>query len=161
MLGLLIQRGGPALNDVVRHRRPSRCDESLVASDESGRNGVVSGQSSDTSNQRTVDGGQRSEGGIGFAGVEPSGYDTHMSTITAVLDADPDGTLHLPLPPDLHGTRIRIEAKLEATKSAPQAKGGLRAVMRQIRARNPFRAISDAAAWQRKEREDVSLPGRD
>ena len=84
-----------------------------------------------------------------------------MSTITAVLDADPDGTLHLPLPPDLHGTRIRIEAKLEATKSAPQAEGGLRAVMRQIRARNPFRAISDPAAWQRKEREDVSLPGRD
>ena len=83
-----------------------------------------------------------------------------VSTITAVLDADPDGTLHLPLPPDLHGTRIRIEAKLEATKPAPQAKGGLRAVMRQIRARNPFRAISDPVAWQREEREDVSLPGR-
>ena len=83
-----------------------------------------------------------------------------VSTITAVLDADPDGTLHLPLPPDLHGTGIRIEAKLEATKPAPQAEGGLRAVMCQIRARNPFRAISDPAAWQREKREDVSLPGR-
>jgi hypothetical protein len=84
-----------------------------------------------------------------------------VSTITAVLDADPDGTLHLPLPPDLHGTRIRIEAKLEATKPAPQAEGGLCAVMRQIRARNPFRAISDPVAWQREMRNDVSLPSRD
>jgi hypothetical protein len=84
-----------------------------------------------------------------------------VSTITAVLDADPDGTLHLPLPPDLHGTRIRIEAKLEATKPAPQAEGDLRAVMRQIRARNPFRGISDPAAWQREMRNDVSLPSRD
>jgi hypothetical protein len=83
-----------------------------------------------------------------------------MSTVTAVLVADPDGTLHLPLPPDMHGTRIRIEAKLEATQPAPQAEGGLRAVMREIRARNPFRAISDPAAWQRKGREDVSFPGR-
>jgi hypothetical protein len=84
-----------------------------------------------------------------------------VSTITAVLDADPDGTLHLPLPPDLHGTRIRIEAKLEATKPALQAEGGLRAVMCQIRARNPFRAISDPAAWQRETRNDISLPSRD
>ena len=84
-----------------------------------------------------------------------------VSTITAVLDADPDGTLHLPLPPDMHGTRVRIEAKLEATQPAPQAEGGLRAVMRKIRARNPFRAISDPVAWQRETREDVSLPSRD
>jgi hypothetical protein len=35
-----------------------------------------------------------------------------VSTITAVLDADPDGALHLPLPPDLRGTRVRVEAEL-------------------------------------------------
>ena len=84
-----------------------------------------------------------------------------MSTITAVLDADPDGTLHLPLPPDLHGIRVRVEARLEAVPSVPQAAGGLRTVMDQIRARNPFRAIDDPMAWQRETRKDVALPGRE
>ena len=84
-----------------------------------------------------------------------------MSTITAVLDADPDGTLHLPLPPNLHGIRVRVEARLEAAHSAPLGAGGLRAVMGQIRARNPFRAIDDPVAWQREMRKDVPLPGRD
>jgi hypothetical protein len=96
----------------------------------------------------------------GLGRLMPWAIQWPVSTITAVPDADTDGTLHLPLPPDLHGTRIRIEAKLEATQPAPQAEGDLRAVMRQIRARNPFRAISDPAAWQRKEREDASFPGR-
>jgi hypothetical protein len=36
-----------------------------------------------------------------------------MSTITAILDADDDGTLHLPLPPELRSQRIRVTAQLE------------------------------------------------
>ena len=36
-----------------------------------------------------------------------------MSTITAVLDADPDGTLHLPLPAELRSTKIKVTATLE------------------------------------------------
>jgi hypothetical protein len=83
-----------------------------------------------------------------------------MSTITAVLDADPDGTVHVPLPPDLRGTRVRVEARLEAAQPVVQAKGGLRAIMREIRERNPFREIADPVGWQRETREDVSLPGR-
>ena len=83
-----------------------------------------------------------------------------MSTITAVLDADPDGTVHLPLPPDLRGTRVRVEAKLEPAQPAVQTAGGLRAIMREIRERNPFRGIGDPVGWQREEREDVRLPGR-
>ena len=84
-----------------------------------------------------------------------------MSTIMAVLDADPDGTLHLPLPPDLRGTRVRVEAKLEAAPSAAKSPVELRAIMQKLRDRNPFRGIKDPVAWQREAREDVRLPGRD
>ena len=37
-----------------------------------------------------------------------------MSTITAVLDADPDGTLHLPLPAELRLSKVRVTAMLES-----------------------------------------------
>ena len=88
-------------------------------------------------------------------------YGGSMSSITAVLDACPDGTLHLPLPPDLRGIRVRVEAKLEAASSAAKSPVELRAIMQKIRDRNPFRGVSDPVAWQRAAREDVRLPGRD
>ena len=108
-----------------------------------------------------ADGGQRSESGIRFAGSDLGGYRPPMSTITAVLDACPDGTLHLPLPPDLRGVRVRVEAKLEAAPSVTKSPVELRAIMRKLRDRNPFRGVSDPVAWQREAREDVRLPGRD
>jgi hypothetical protein len=40
-----------------------------------------------------------------------------MSVITAILDPDADGSLHLPLPPELLGGKVRIEAKLEAVRA--------------------------------------------
>ena len=89
------------------------------------------------------------------------GYYVFMSTITAVLDACPDGTVHLPLPPDLRGVRVRVEAKLEAAPSVTKNIGELRAIMQKLRDRNPFRGIKDPVAWQRESREDVRLPGRD
>ena len=36
-----------------------------------------------------------------------------MSTITAILDPDPDGSLHLPLPVDLRHGRVKVVATLE------------------------------------------------
>jgi len=36
-----------------------------------------------------------------------------MSTITAILEADADGTLRLQVPPEFRGARIKVEAKLE------------------------------------------------
>lgn len=49
-----------------------------------------------------------------------------MSTITAILDADPDGSLHLPLPPELRGTKVKVSATLEAAETAnPRATAGL------------------------------------
>ncbi len=50
-----------------------------------------------------------------------------MSTITAILEADADGTLHLPLPPELRGKRIKVEAKLLSAETsdsaAPEGRG--------------------------------------
>ena len=37
-----------------------------------------------------------------------------MSTITAILEPDADGSLRLPLPPELRHTPVRITATLEA-----------------------------------------------
>ena len=84
-----------------------------------------------------------------------------MNTITAVLDACPDGTVHLPLPPDLHGVRVRVEAKLEAASPVAKNPVELRSIMRKLRDRNPFHRLSDPVAWQRDSREDVRLPRRD
>ena len=41
-----------------------------------------------------------------------------MSTIAAILDADPDGSLHLPLPPELRGAKVKVNATLEAAEPA-------------------------------------------
>ena len=48
-----------------------------------------------------------------------------MSTINAILEPDPDGSLHLPLPPELRDVPVRITATLEpAPKATPRAKFG-------------------------------------
>jgi hypothetical protein len=55
--------------------------------------------------------------------------------------------MQLPLPPDLHGTRVRVEAKLEAAPSTAKSPVELRAIMQKLRDRNPFRGVSDPVAW--------------
>lgn len=57
-----------------------------------------------------------------------------MSTITAVLEAHPDGSLHLPLPSELKGGRIRVVAQLEAVPADATA----------------VRIARDAADWWEK-----------
>ncbi|EDY22347.1 hypothetical protein CfE428DRAFT_0472 [Chthoniobacter flavus Ellin428] len=45
-----------------------------------------------------------------------------MSTITAILEPDADGTLHLPIPQELRHQAIRVRAELEpALTEASQA----------------------------------------
>jgi len=90
-----------------------------------------------------------------------------MSTITAILEPDADGTLHLPLPADLRHGKVKVEAKLEpapaeenATAEAERQRR-LLGIMERIRARNPFREIKDPVIWQREMRADVNLPGRE
>jgi Protein of unknown function (DUF2281) len=47
-----------------------------------------------------------------------------MSTITAILEADADGTLHLPLPAEWRKLSIRVKAELEPVDSAAQSSPG-------------------------------------
>ena len=48
-----------------------------------------------------------------------------MSVINAILEPNADGTLHLPLPDELRGGKVRIEARLEAViPNAPKPKFG-------------------------------------
>ncbi len=39
------------------------------------------------------------------------------STIKITLEPNPDGTLHLPLPPELRGGMVKVDAKLESVNS--------------------------------------------
>jgi len=41
-----------------------------------------------------------------------------MSTVAAIFQPDPDGSLHLPLPPELRGIRVKVNATLEAAEPA-------------------------------------------
>jgi len=47
-----------------------------------------------------------------------------MSTITAILEADADGTLHLPLPVELRNGKVKIVASVEAADTSADAPRG-------------------------------------
>ncbi len=92
-----------------------------------------------------------------------------MRTITAILEADADGTLHLPLPPELRRGKVRVTASVEpadAPRTAPVATPDM--VQRRLEALEALRAagglhdvIPDPVAWQREQRKDRPLPGRE
>jgi hypothetical protein len=49
-----------------------------------------------------------------------------MSTITVILEPDPDGSLHLPLPPELRQGKIKVVASMEQLPATTQpARPGL------------------------------------
>lgn len=86
-----------------------------------------------------------------------------MNTITAILEADADGTLHLPVPQNLRRGKVKVVATLESeleTTDRPTRETAL-AALRQLRALGTFKQITDPVAWQREIRKDRPLPGRD
>lgn len=86
-----------------------------------------------------------------------------MSTITAILEPDADGTLHLPVPVELRRGKVKVIATLESAlemTSRPTREAALDA-LRQLRKRGTFKQITDPTAWQREIRKDRPLPGRD
>jgi len=91
--------------------------------------------------------------GIRFAAAEAAGYCPPMSTITAVLDADPDGTLHLPLPAELRSSKVKVTATLESVSSRPSQPEVIEA-LRTLSRLGTFGDIEDPVAWQRETRED-------
>ena len=85
-----------------------------------------------------------------------------MSTITAILEADADGTLHLPVPRNLRRGKVKVIPTLETepqTTDRPTREMALTA-LRQLRRMGTFQNITDPVAWQREIRKDNPLPSR-
>lgn len=53
-------------------------------------------------------------------------YNSVMSTIKAILEPDADGTLHLPLPPELRHVTIEVTATLKPANGAAQGANELK-----------------------------------
>jgi hypothetical protein len=77
--------------------------------------------------------------------------------ITVILEPDADGTVHLPVPPELGKGRFKITARLEAVDEAgrplpatPEMIERRMAALDELQKLNPFRDIEDPAAWQRE-----------
>jgi hypothetical protein len=90
------------------------------------------------------------------------GHKSSMSKITAILEADVDGTVHLPLPPELRNAKVRVTATIEAAQEvgSGERRTPLEA-LKELRKLGTFKNIEDPVAWQRAQRQDRSLPGRD
>ena len=102
------------------------------------------------------------------------GYPSGMRTLETDIEIGADGRVKLlaPLPAWLkpgrahvlmtvesaHGQNPPQRQKLTAT---PEMIARRAAALEKIRKLNPYRDITDPAAWQREIREDRPLPGRD
>lgn len=83
-----------------------------------------------------------------------------MSMISVILDPAADGTLHVPLPAHLRGGKVRVTATLEKLDSMDSRGTPLNA-LKQLRKLGTFRDIEDPEAWQREQRRERILPGRE
>lgn len=93
-----------------------------------------------------------------------------MNTITAILEADADGTLHLPVVPELRHGKVEVTATLRAAngssptppRATPEMVKRRQEAFQKLREMGGlYDAIPDPAAWQREIRQDRPLPGRD
>ena len=87
-----------------------------------------------------------------------------MNTLHATLLPAPDGTLHLPVPPAWRHLNIRVKVEMEpvpASESPDVRRSRALAALQRIAARGGMGGIADASAWQREQRADRSLPGRE
>ncbi len=89
-----------------------------------------------------------------------------MSMITAILEPDADGTLHLPMPPDAPRGKVKVTATVEpvsAGETAARQANWEQAMeaLRGLAAQGGIQSIPDPVAWQREIRNDRSLPGRE
>jgi len=89
-----------------------------------------------------------------------------MSTITAILEADADGTLHLPLPAELRHGKVEVTATLKAVNGrsftalwpTPEMVARRKTALKELRELGGLReVIPDPVAWQRELRQDCSL----
>jgi hypothetical protein len=83
-----------------------------------------------------------------------------MSTITAILEPDVDGTLHLPIPAEMRSSKVKVTATLESVGRRPSRAEALEA-LRSLARLGTFKEIKDPVAWQRDIRKGRPLPGRE
>jgi hypothetical protein len=82
-----------------------------------------------------------------------------MSTITAILEAGADGTLHLPVPQNLRCGKVKVVATLQRAAAKP---GTPLEALKELRKLGGLsHVIPDPVAWQREQRMERPLPGRD
>ena len=90
-----------------------------------------------------------------------------MSTITAILEADADGTLHLPVPQNLRRGKVKVVATLQAeqeiaSRSTERKPGRPLEALEELRKLGGLgHVIPDPVAWQREQRKERPRPGRD
>src|SRR5436305_980832 len=82
-----------------------------------------------------------------------------MITITAILEPDADGTLHLPLPPELRKSQVKVTATLEAASLvAGRNRETPLEPLKELRKLGTFHEIPDPMEWQREQRKERPLP---
>jgi hypothetical protein len=93
-----------------------------------------------------------------------------MNTITAILEADADGTLHLPVPAELRHGKIEVTATLKPAngnvpslpRATPEMLQQRREAFQKLRELGGLQdIIPDPVAWQTEQRRDRPLPGRE
>jgi hypothetical protein len=88
-----------------------------------------------------------------------------VSTITAILEPDPDGSLHLPIPANMLQGKVKVIATLIPVPEGPEQDAERKvlamASLRRIAARGGIKGIPDPTGWQREIRQDHALPGRE
>lgn len=83
-----------------------------------------------------------------------------MSTITAILDVDSDGSVHLPLPADLRRGKVKVVATLTPVSENDPVEGGMNP-LRRLASRGGLKSIPDPVLWQQDIRQERPLPGRE
>ena len=80
-----------------------------------------------------------------------------MSTVTAILEADTDGSVHLPVPEEMRHGKIKVVALLTAVEEAATiANGGSKARDWARRARGSVRGFPVSAGSEPFSAEDVA-----
>ena len=96
-------------------------------------------------------------------------YVSLMNIVTAILEPDADGSLHLPLPAELRHSRVRVEANLQAVDdlgngaklASPEMLIQRKTALAELRALGGLKdLIADPQEWQRDIRADRLLPGQ-
>lgn len=77
-----------------------------------------------------------------------------MSTITAILEPQADGSIHLPVPIEMRRGKVKVIATLIPVPDNPQQAVKTLDALRRIAERGGMKNIPDPARWQREIRQE-------